>query len=246
MSTTPPSDSDDERSNEGRLPHASSAAKELGETASGKASEERTNEIQERWENRLAWPVLLAAIISVPAVFLTLLDEPWEMIGHVGLWLTSVVLVTEVVVLFLVSPKKVEWLKRNWWLVGLTAMVIIGVVFSIGPMQIFRLVRSVGSLRVLRAKQVARAGESLQKKGSSPWVPRMGKALATVVVAAFVVIALADPESEFRSFLDDLVGEEWAIAAAFGAGALTLGAMYLLVREPRDSGGQEGAARDDS
>jgi len=32
------------------------------------------DERYERWEDRLAWPVLIAALASVPAVFLTLLD----------------------------------------------------------------------------------------------------------------------------------------------------------------------------
>lgn len=229
-----------ERSPQSRKAQATSAAKELRETTSGQVSQERAEELQERWDRRLVWPVLGAAVISVPAVFLTLLDEPWEMIGHIGLWITSAVLVVEVVVLFLVSPKKVDWLKRNWWLVGLTALVILGVVFSFGPMQILRLVRSVGALRVLRAKQVARAGESLQSKGSSPWLPLLGKVLATVVVAAFVIIALIDPESEFRTFLEDLVGEEFAIAAAVAAGLLTMGAMYLIVRSPKDKDDDEG------
>lgn len=206
--------------------------RELGETASGKASQERAEEIQERWETRLTWPVLIAAIISVPSVFLTLLDEPFEMIGHIGLWATGAVMVVETVVLFLVSPKKVEWLRRNWWLVALTLLVIIAVIFSIGPMQILRLLRSVGALRVLRAKQVAKAGESLPKVSSSPWVKYLGPVLAGAVVISFVVVALIDQESQIRSFLDDLAGEEWAGAAAIGAGILLIGAVILLIWRP--------------
>ncbi|GAA1816107.1 hypothetical protein [Nesterenkonia flava] len=225
---------DDEQHPDSAKERASSAVKELGETATGRASGERADEIEERWENRLAWPVLIAAIVSVPAVFLTLLDEPFEMVGHVGLWATSVVLVLETVILFLVSPKKIEWVRRNWWLIGLTIVTILAVVFSIGPMQLFRLLRSAGALRVLRAKQVAKAGESLGKKGKSQWRKRLGKILATVVVATFVVIALVDPDSEARSFLEGLVGEELAIAAAFAAGILTMIAMYFLVREPKN------------
>lgn len=227
-------DRDDERQQEEVVAHAASAARELTDTALGRVPEERTREIEERWESWLVWPVLIAALVSVPAVFLTLLDEPFEMIGHVGLWLASVVLIFETVVLFLVSPKKIDWLRRNWWLVGLTVLVIVGVVFSIGPMQILRLLRSVGALRVLRAKQVAKAGHSLQKSSSSRGWRMLGTLLATVVVAAFVVVALIDPESPARTFLDDLVGEDWAVVAAIGAGILLLGATYLLVRKPRD------------
>ncbi|NDK30267.1 ion transporter [Nesterenkonia haasae] len=221
---------------------ASEAARELADTARGEVSQERAQEIEERWERWLAWPVMIAALVSVPAVFLTLLDEPFEMIGHIGLWATSVVLVFETVVLFLVSPKKVAWLRQNWWLIGLTVLVIVGVVFSIGPMQILRLLRSVGALRVLRAKQVAKAGHSLQKTGTSRLWQRLGTILATLVVSAFVVVALVDPESPVRSFLDDLVGEEWAIATAIGVGVLLFAATYLLVRRPRDKEEGESAS----
>lgn len=233
MASASPSTDEDGRGPQSTRGRTSVAAGELAETASGRASQARARELEERWEDRLAWPVLIAAVISVPAVFLTLLDEPFEMIGHVGLWITSVVLIFETIVLFLVSPKKIDWLLRNWWLVGLSVLVIVGVVFSIGPMQLLRLLRSVGALRVLRAKQVAKAGHSLQKIGSSQWWRHLGTILATVVVTAFVVVALIDPESPARSFLDDLVGEDWAIAAAIVAGLLLFGATYLLVRQPR-------------
>lgn len=240
-----PGDDDDERQQSAQKPSPSAAARELTDTAMGNLSEERTREIEEKWERWLAWPVMIAALVSVPAVFLTLLDEPFEMIGHIGLWVTSVVLVFETLVLFLVSPKKVEWLRRNWWLVGLTILVIVGVVFSIGPMQILRLLRSVGALRVLRAKQVAKAGHSLQKTGTSRVWRYLGTLLATLVVSAFVVVALVDPESPVRSFLDDLVGEDWAIPTAIGAGLLLFAATYLLVR-PQKNDDEEPASTEES
>lgn len=212
---------------------APAEAKELADTALGRGSEGELEEVQEKWETRLAWPVVIAAVVSVPAVFLTLLDEPFEMIGHIGLWLATAVLVVETLVLFLVSPEKIAWIRRNWWLIGLTIATILAVIFSIGPMQLFRVLRSVGALRVLRAKQVAKAGESLGKKGQSRWRQMLGKVLATVVVGAFVVIALVDPDSEARSFLEDFVGEEGAIAASIGAGLVTMIGMYFLVRTPK-------------
>lgn len=223
-------------------------ARDLKETALGRGSRQELDEVQDRWENRLAWPVFSAAIVSVPAVFLTLLDEPYAMVGHIGLWLVTAVLVLETVVLFLVSPEKIAWIRRNWWLIGLTGGGILAVVFSIGPLQLFRVLRSVGALRVVRAKQVARAGESLGKKGSARWAQVLGKVLATVVVASFVVIAMIDPESEARGTIEDLVGEDGAIAAAMAAGVITLIGMYFLVRSPREPGDEEdqrGQADDD-
>ncbi|MDO5493439.1 MAG: hypothetical protein Q4F53_07505 [Nesterenkonia sp.] len=207
-------------------------AKDLKDTALGRGGEDKLTEVQERWETRLAWPVLIAALLSVPAVFLTLLDEPWEAIGHVVLYAVSAVLVFEATILFLVSPEKIAWLRRNWWLVGLTIGSILAVIFSIGPLQLFRMLRSVGALRVLRAKQIARAGESLGKAGTW-WRALLGKVLATVVVGVFVVIALIDPDSPARSTLENLVGEDGAILASIVVGLIAMGGMYLLVRDPR-------------
>jgi len=222
--------------------HATEEAKDVAAAGLNKTSDEKIEAIQERWENRLAWPVLIAAFLSVPAVFLTLLDEPFKMIGDIGIYLTTAVLVFETVIFFLISPEKIAWVRRNWWLIGLTIVVILAVIFSIGPMQLFRVMRSVGALRVLRAKQVAKAGDSLAKRSKSRWRRWLGQVLATVVVSTFVVLALVVPESEARSLLENYVGEEGVPIAAAVGGLITLIAMYFLVRTPRKerkSGGAE-------
>lgn len=100
-------------------------------------------------------------------------------------------------------------------------------------MQLFRTVRSVGALRVLRAKQVAKAGESLAKSSQSRWRRWLGQILATLVVGTFVVLALVVPESEARSSLENYVGEDGVPFAAAAAGLITVVAMYFLVRTPR-------------
>lgn len=215
------------------IDQANKEAKDVAVAGLDNTSDDEIYAIQERWETRLAWPVLLAALLSVPAVFLTLLDEPWEMIGHIGLYLATAVLVFETALFFLISPKKVAWVRRNWWLIGLTVATILAVVFSIGPMQLFRTVRSVGALRVLRAKQVAKAGESLAKSSQSRWRRWLGQILATLVVGTFVVLALVVPESEARSSLENYVGEDGVPFAAAAAGLITVVAMYFLVRTPR-------------
>ena len=215
------------------IDQANKEAKDVAVAGLDNTSDDEIYAIQERWETRLAWPVLLAALLSVPAVFLTLLDEPWEMIGHIGLYLATAVLVFETALFFLISPKKVDWVRRNWWLIGLTVATILAVVFSIGPMQLFRTVRSVGALRVLRAKQVAKAGESLAKSSQSRWRRWLGQILATLVDGTFVVLALVVPESEARSSLENYVGEDGVPFAAAAAGLITVVAMYFLVRTPR-------------
>ena len=215
------------------MSQASDEARDIADAGLGKTSDDQIDELQERWEKRLAWPVLIAAIMSVPAVFLTLLDEPWEMIGHTLLYLTTAVLILETTVFFLISPKKIDWVRRNWWLIGLTIATVLAVIFSIGPMQLFRALRSVGALRVLKAKQVAKAGESLAKRSRSKWNRWLGQILATLVVGTFVVLALTVPESEARTTLENYVGEDGVPFAAAAAGIVTVIAMYFLVRTPR-------------
>ncbi|GAA4479365.1 hypothetical protein GCM10023190_22270 [Enteractinococcus fodinae] len=229
--------------NHSRAQKASDEAKDVAAAGFDKTSDDKIDEIQERWEKRLAWPVLIAAILSVPAVFLTLFDEPLEMIGHILLYLTTAVLVIETTIFFLISPKKIDWVRRNWWLIGLTIATILAVIFSIGPMQLFRTVRSVGALRVLKAKQVAKAGESLANKGNKRWRRWFGQILATLVVGAFVVLALAVPESEARTTLENYVGEEGVPFAAAIAGVITVVGMYFLVRTPRKQGDSESEDR---
>ena len=208
-------------------------AQDVTSVALGKANDAKVEALQERWENWLAWPVLIAALLSVPAVFLTLLDEPFMTIGNIGLYVATAVLIVETVVFFLISPQKIAWVIRNWWLIGLTIVTVLAVIFSLGPMQVFRTVRSVGALRVLRAKQVAKAGESLANKSRSRWRRGLGKVLATVVVGTFVVLALVVPESEARTSLENFVGAEGVPYAAAAAGLITVVVMYLLVRTPR-------------
>ena len=237
-------------SNKGRaqnaMSQASDEARDIADAGLGKTSDDQIDELQARWEKRLAWPVLIAAIMSVPAVFLTLLDEPWEMIGHILLYLTTAVLIFETTVFFLISPKKIDWVRRNWWLIGLTIATVLAVIFSIGPMQLFRALRSVGALRVLKAKQVAKAGESLAKRSRSKWNRWLGQILATLVVGTFVVLALTVPESEARTTLENYVGEDGVPFAAAAAGIVTVIAMYFLVRTPRKQQDREHKKRTSS
>ncbi|MGO1349622.1 MAG: hypothetical protein ACTIL6_16545, partial [Brevibacterium aurantiacum] len=87
---------------------------------------------EQRWQERLAVPVLVAALVSIPAIFLTFLSEPWSDAGRVINLLSGLVLVGETLILFLVTPDKKSWFKRHLWLIVLTVLVIIGVIFALG------------------------------------------------------------------------------------------------------------------
>src|SRR5699024_9282674 len=122
---------------------------------------------EQQWEERLAWPVLIAALASVPAVFLTLLGDPVSTWGVVASGVAGVVLMIEPVALFAVSTDKWAWLRRNWWLVLLAALIVLSVVLALGPVQVFRLLRAVGALRVIRVRRIVTAGRVLGRRLSS-------------------------------------------------------------------------------
>jgi hypothetical protein len=189
-------------------------------------------ERESRWEERLALPVLVAAVASVPAVFLTLLDDPWATLGAGANWLSGGVLVAETVVLFAVSGDKVARLRKHVWMVLLTVAVAIAVVLAIGPVQLLRLLRVVGALRIVRAGRIVRAAQILRRKMgldgvSSRWV----SVLAGVLVAAFVTVVLADPTSKSRQMLESVVSGPTGTAVVVVAGLLLGGATYVVMRQ---------------
>lgn len=160
----------------------------------------------DRVAERLALPVLLAALASVPAVFLTLLAEPWATVGGGLNTLSGGVLIAETVVLFALAEDRRAWLKRNRWLVALTAVIIPAVVFAIGPVQLLRLVRIAGALRIIRVGRILKAGRILRERSGLDrvWHKAIGVGVS-LLCAAFVALVLVDPTSTSRQLLDGAI-----------------------------------------
>jgi CsoR family transcriptional regulator, copper-sensing transcriptional repressor len=187
---------------------------------------------EDHWEQRLALPVIIAALASVPAVFLTLLDRPYETVGNVVNWLSGAVLVAETVVLFVVSRDKWEWVRRHKWLLLLTVFVILGVVLAIGPVQLLRLLRVVGALRLVRAGRIIKAARITRDKLGLPgqW-SKVSSAAAALLVAAFVGVVLADPTSRSRQLVDQWLGGGTSqVVLSVLAGAVLAVATFVVVR----------------
>jgi hypothetical protein len=181
---------------------------------------------------RLAVPVLLAALAAIPATFLTLLDGPWAATGQALNLASGAVLVAETVVLFALSTDRRRWLRRNLWLVGLTLLLIPAVLFAVGPVQLLRLLRFVGALRVIRARRIVRAGKVVRERlGLERRWQVVASTGATVLAAAFVVLVLADPTSESRQAVDQVV-DRVGVLGILVAGAI-LGAATFLTRQRR-------------
>ena len=198
---------------------------------------------------RLAIPVLIAALASVPAVFLTLLDEPYETIGNGLNTLSGVVLIAETVVLFAVSEDRLAWLRRNKWLVLLAVAIVPAVVFAVGPVQLLRLtrvahaIRMVGAVRIIRVGRIMKAGRILRERAGldARW-QRVIAVAATLLAAAFVAIILADPTSASGGALRsavDVVG----VPGVLLAGIILAGATYVVRTQlKRDEEDQESSA----
>jgi hypothetical protein len=194
---------------------------------------------EEQWQQRLAVPVLIAALASVPAMFLTIADGPLGATGYVVDLLSGLVLVTETVILLVVAENKRAWIRGHLGLVLLTVVVVIGVVFALGPVQLLRLVRTVGALRILRAGRIVKAARSLRERhgftGPLSSVLSFG---AGLLVAVFVGVVLADRTSVSHDLLSRLIGEvdTTVVVLTLVAAGLLLGFATFLLARDRGSG----------
>ncbi|MFU8840331.1 MAG: hypothetical protein ACNA8R_06380 [Nitriliruptoraceae bacterium] len=194
------------------------------------ARDVQLTERQQRVERAIALPVLIAALASVPAVFLTLFDGRVAQTGSILNGISGAVLIAEAVVLFAVAPDKRRWLSDNRWLVALSVAVLLAVVFAIGPVQLLRLVRVFGALRIVRVKRIFKAGAIVQERYARDqrW-QRATTVLVTVLCATFVAIVLADPTSQSRVWAETAYG--WlGPARAVLAGVIIAGATFIVAR----------------
>lgn len=185
--------------------------------------------LADRVERRLAVPVIVAAVVSVPAVFLTTLDGAAGLLGRALNCLSLAVLFGEAVLLFLLSGNRLDWLWTHKWLVFVVALTLPAVVFAVGPAQLLRLVRLVGTLRVLRAGRILKAGRVLRRRlePNRRW-SRALLALVSVATAGFVALVLVDPTSSTRQLIR-LAGQRWEIATAALAALLLFGATIVVL-----------------
>lgn len=206
----------------------STAAQQTGEPTAGR---DRRDHLAARWERRLALPVILAAAVSVPSVFLTMADdERFVLAGTAVNWASLVVLTGEAVILFLLTGHRVAWVKRHWWTLAITAAAIPAVILAVGPVQVLRLIQFVGALRILRARRIIKAGQVLARRSKlrGPWryVPTVGGA---TLAAVFVAVVLADPTSTSRQFLERAGGlVTWLVVIL--AGAILAAATFIVLR----------------
>jgi hypothetical protein len=201
----------------------------------------------DRVEGRLAVPVIAAAAVSVPAVFLSVLtDGTSATIGTALNWASLAVLTAESVVLFILTGHRLAWLWRHKWTLAVLAVAIPAVILVVAPAQslrvVVRLVQFFGAIRVLRAGRIVKAGRVLARRigWDGPW--RYLPILAgSVLAAGFVAVVLSDPTSTTRRLLADLPGG-LELALVVLAAAILAGATFVVVRYRRRATGSAGTA----
>lgn len=207
-------------------------------------SDSRTADRAEALERKLALPVIVAALVSVPAVFLTTLDGAAAQMGSVLNWASLAVLTGESVVLFLAAEDRMRWLREHRGMVAVALLAIPAVVFAVGPAQIFRLVRFIGALRVIRVNRILKAGRILRTRAQLEGVWRNAVAIGvTVIAAVFVALVLTDQTSQTRAWIDEFA-QRFGVAPVVVAG-LILGAATFVVVRHRVVGDDEEEADDE-
>lgn len=187
----------------------------------------------EELEERFTVPVIVAALASVPAMFLTALEGRPAQFGTAINYATLAVFVAEAVVLFALAGDRRQWLRKHWFLVAVAVATVPAVVFAVGPLQVLRLIRFVGALRVLRVRRIFKAGRILRERaGLNGRVATVLTVVVSVLAAAFVAIVLSDPTSETRGFLDGAL-ERFGLAPTILAGLVLAGATFVVVRARR-------------
>lgn len=174
----------------------------------GGARTESRNRRAVQVEERLALPVIVASVISVPAVFLTALPGGVALVGKTLNWASSVILLGESVLLFLLSGHRLAWLRSHLWPILIALLAVPAVVFALAPLQVLRLLRLVHvvtALRLLRVNRILGSAEALRRhlRLGAFW-QHLEMAMAAAIAAGFLSLVVADPHTKTRELLHTL------------------------------------------
>ncbi|MFC4337188.1 hypothetical protein [Salininema proteolyticum] len=189
----------------------------------------------QRIEDRLTWPVIVAALASIPAVFLTIWnDGEFRVAGLVLGWSAGAVLWAETAILLLAAHNKRVWLATHKWTILVCLLTFITLAFALGGGQILRLISLIGSMRILRAKRIFSASMVIQRRlGLNGWVKRGVLAGFGILTAAFVAVVLADPTARHVD-LFTWIDHNWRIVPIVLAGAILAFSTWLVVKYRSD------------
>jgi voltage-gated potassium channel len=117
----------------------------------------RTAENEERWERRFFWPVVVAALATVPALLFQQAEaEARQTFGIVLGAATWLVFAAEFGVMMRVAPNRRRWLTRNPFSVPIVVLTFPLLPQALNAMGIVRTTRVLRLLRLLRVIRAAR------------------------------------------------------------------------------------------
>jgi voltage-gated potassium channel len=157
------------------------------------------NERAERIERRFEVPIVIAALLVIPILFVEQSNpgEPWDTIAAIGNWLVWLLFLAEVVVMLAVVPDRWRWLRAHPLEVAIVVLTPPFLPASLQALRVFRLLRL---LRLIAAVRYARRVFTLDGL-------RYGALLALITVLAGGA-AFAHAEGEKVSTWD---GVWWAV-----------------------------------
>lgn len=161
-----------------------------------------------RLERRLAMPVIVAAGVCVPATFLSAVDGWAGQVGKILNWGSTIVLTGEPILLFLVTGRRLVWLRAHLWPILIGMLAVLALLFAVLPFQPFqvlrllRVVHLMTAARILRVNRILGAAETLRRfLHVDIFWRRVSAAGGPLVAFGFAGIVLADADSEGRRLM---------------------------------------------
>ena len=135
----------------------------------------------ERTEQRLQLPLLIAALLTIPAIVIEQSSpaQPWPTVGTVLNWTTWAAFVAEVVLMLYVVPDRGRWLREHPLDLAIVVLTPPFLPASLQALRVFRLLRL---LRLVRAATLARrllSTEGVRDAGVLALVTVLGGGAAT-------------------------------------------------------------------
>ena len=185
--------------------------------------------LTERIERRLTVPVLVAAVVSVPAVFVAAWGSGgWAVAGIVIDALAGALLWFEWIILLLLADNKREWLKRHRASLAIIVVTVPAVIFTLGPFQLLRIIYSIATLRLLRVRRIISAGRVVQRRLELRGYPKYLLAIGvSALCLVFSAVLLFDPNSNVWAVAELVAGQIKVGPVAIVGAALLLIAGIL-------------------
>lgn len=165
-----------------------------------------------QWEKRLHWPMLLAALLAIPAFYLGGMSSDPDL-KTVGYMLDGVVLLAfsvELLLMLSVCTQRIRYLAHNWLSLAIIAATALSLLFPNLPSELYALLRLLRL--VLAGLLIARLAHQLRSltPGTTPYILLIGFGLMLISGAGFY-------------WLEPTVGSYWdGVWLAFTSG-LTVG-----------------------